>query len=104
MKKVVYSVYRTGKSDSKISGIGYVTEKDLITACIGQNGKPYIRVFEDCIDDCNAVGEEQIEFKGLFKELKEIRVEVKNSFGESKGYDTKDIELHYNIWFKYVNE
>ena len=42
MKKVVYSVYRTGKSDSKISGIGYVTEKDLITACIGQNGKPYI--------------------------------------------------------------
>ena len=104
MKKVVYSVYRTGKSDSKISGIGYVTEKDLITACIGQNGKPYIRVFEDCIDDCNVVGEEQIEFKGLFKELKEIRVEVKNSFGESKGYDTKEVELYYNIWFKYVNE
>ncbi len=103
MKKVVYSVYRTGKADSKISGIGYVTEKDLITACIGQNGKPYIRVFEDCIEDCNAVGEEKVEFKGLFKELKEIRVEVKNSFGESKGYDTKEIELNYNIWFKYLD-
>lgn len=104
MKKVVYSVYRIGKANSKMSGIGYVVNKDLLTACVGQNGKPYIKVFEECLEDLRLVSGTKDEYEGRFVDLKEIRVEVKNSFGESKGYDTKDIELHYNIWFKYVNE
>ena len=41
MKKVVFSVTKLGKAEQKISGIGYVTDEDLITACMGKNGKPY---------------------------------------------------------------
>ena len=62
MKKVVYSVTKLGRTEQKISGIGYVTDQDLITACIGKNGKPCIRVFEDCLKDCFPVNEN--EFKG----------------------------------------
>lgn len=43
MKKVVYNVTRYKRDEIyKISGIGYITEKDLIIACISKDGKPYI--------------------------------------------------------------
>ena len=47
MKKVVYSVTRYRKEEMlKLSGLGYITDTDLIIACVSQKGKPYIRVFE----------------------------------------------------------
>ena len=53
MKKVVYSVTRYRKEEMlKLSGLGYITDTDLIIACVSQKGKPYIRVFEDCIKNC----------------------------------------------------
>ena len=49
MKKVVFSVIRAGKSSNRLSGIGYITDKDLLIPAISKNGKAYIRIFEDCI-------------------------------------------------------
>ena len=50
MKKVVYSVSRTNRFGStKMSGLGFITESDLITACVSKKGNAYIRVFEDCV-------------------------------------------------------
>ena len=43
MKKVVYSVTKVGRNENtKMTGLGYITESDLITACISKNEKPYI--------------------------------------------------------------
>ena len=43
MKKVVYSVSRTNRYGStKMTGLGFVTESDLIIACNGKSGKAYI--------------------------------------------------------------
>lgn len=48
MKKVVYSVSRNNRFGSnKLTGLGFITEKDLVIACVGRKGNAYIRVFED---------------------------------------------------------
>lgn len=104
MKKVIYSVSRVGKPDSKMSGIGYITDTDLIIACVGQKGKPYIKVFADCLSECLEVGCSNGEYKGDFREYKEIEVEVKNSMGESRGFEAKEIELNYHVWFKILDK
>ena len=53
MKKVYYSVTRYGKKNvDSMSGVGYITDEDLIIACSSKEQKPYIRVFEDCLKDC----------------------------------------------------
>ena len=40
MKKVIYSVSRYRKGDiEKNTGIGYITDRDLVIACISKNGK-----------------------------------------------------------------
>lgn len=56
MKKVVYSISRFNKfGNNKLSGVGFITDKDLIIACVSQKGNPYIRVFEDCVKNCHPV-------------------------------------------------
>ena len=46
MKKVVYNITRYRQHELiKISGLGYITDTDLIIACTSKEGKPYIRVF-----------------------------------------------------------
>ena len=96
MTKVVFSVTRSGKSDfAKITGIGYKTDKDLIIACVGKNGKPYIRVFEDCIKYCHKLQGKTNEYQGIITEIHEIEVETKNG-----SFDTREVELDYSIWFK----
>ena len=95
MTKVVFSVTRSGKSDfAKITGIGYKTDKDLIIACVGKNGKPYIRVFEDCIKECHQIIGRDKEYKGEYSEIREVEFEVKGS------YETRKVELEYRIWYK----
>lgn len=43
MKKVIYSITKLGKSENtKVTGIGYITDEDLITANVSKTGKPYI--------------------------------------------------------------
>ena len=98
MKKVVYSVARYGKNVSKITGIGYIAEDNLIIAAVSKNGKPYVRVFEDCVKHCKKVQGKSNEFQGTITEIHEIDVETKNG-----SYDTREVEIEYNIWFKYAD-
>lgn len=50
MKKVVYSISKPNKlEDGRMTGFGCITDEDLIIAAISKNGKPYIRVFENCL-------------------------------------------------------
>ena len=52
MKKVIYSITKLGKiENTKITGIGYITDEDLITANVSKTGKPYIRIFP-CVKNC----------------------------------------------------
>ena len=115
MKKVVYSVSRTNRYGStKMTGLGFVTESDLIIACNGKSGKAYIRVFKECgkayirvfkecVKNCHAVPNRPDEFKGTLYEIREIEVETKNSSGESTGYETREFEVEYSVWYKFVD-
>ena len=99
MKKVVYSVSRYRKEEIvKCPGLGYITDTDLIIACVSQKGKPYIRVFEDCVKDCYPVPGKPGEFKGSTYEIREVQIDTGKD-----NYDTREIELEYNIWFKYAD-
>ena len=85
MKKVVYNVTRYKRDEIyKISGI----------ACISKNGKPYIRVFEDCVKECHQIVGRDKEYKVEYSEIREVEFEVKGA------YETREIELEYRIWYK----
>ena len=77
MKKVVYSVTRYRKDDiDKISGFGYITDTDLVIACISKAGKPYIRVFEDCVKNCHPIPDKPGEHKGAHYEIREVQIDT----------------------------
>ena len=104
MKKVVYSISKLNRFGSnKMTGVGFITDSDLIIACVSQKGNPYIRVFEDCVKNCHAVSGREGEFKGAHYEIREIEFEKKTSSGESTGYETREIEVEYSIWYKLVD-
>ncbi len=90
MKKVIYSVTKLGKiENTKITGVGYITDEELVIAQISKNtGKAYIRTF-DCIKDCHPVPNATNEFKGAYYEIVE--------------YEGRDIEVNYYIWYKLAN-
>ena len=101
MKKVVYSVTKVGRNENtKMTCLGYVTDKDLVVACISKGGKPYIRVFEDCVKECHKVINTTNEYKGAYYEVKEVEIETKNSSGQSIGFEKREIEVNYYIWYK----
>ena len=105
MKKVVYSVSRNNRFGSnKLTGLGFITESDLVIACMSKKGNAYIRVFEDCVKNCHAVSGRDGEFKGAYYEIREIEFEKKTSSGESTGYETREIEVEYSIWYKLVTK
>ena len=91
MKKVVYSVSRNNRFGSnKLTGVGFITDADLIIACVSKKGNAYIRGRDG-------------EFKGAHYEIREVEFEKKNSSGESTGYETREIEVEYYIWYKLVD-
>lgn len=98
MKKVIYSVTKFGNYENKVSGIGYVTDEDLIIAAVSKKGKPYVRIFEDCIKHCYKIQGKSDEFKGNVTENIEVELETKNN-----NYETREIEVEYGIWFKYAD-
>lgn len=98
MNKVVYSVTRVGKPESKMKGIGYISDKDLIIACIGKNSKPYIKVFENCLKYCHSIDSRPNEFKGEYYEIREVEIETKHN-----NYETRELEFNYYVWFKYAD-
>ncbi len=96
MKKVVFSVIKAGRNENRMSGVGYITETDLLIPALSKNGKPYIRVFEDCIKHCHKIANENNEYKGTFWELREIEFETRNG----SGYEKREVEITYYIWYK----
>ena len=101
MKKVVFSVTKQGRyENTKTTGVGYITDTDLITACVSKSGKPYIRVFEDCVKNCHAISGRDNEYRGAHYEIREIEFEKKTSSGDSTGYETREVEINYSIWYK----
>ena len=67
MKKVVYCVTKLGRLENlQMKGVGYITDTDLVIACMSKNQKPYIRVFEDCVKDCHLVINTSDEYKGAY--------------------------------------
>ncbi len=45
MKKVIYSITKLGKvENTKVTGIGYITDEDLITANVSKTGKPSVQI------------------------------------------------------------
>lgn len=104
MKKVVYSVSRNNRFGSnKLTGVGFITDADLIIACVSKKGNAYIRVFEDCVKNCHAIQGRDGEFKGAHYEIREIEVETKSGSGKFTGYDKREIEVEYSIWYKLVD-
>ena len=96
MKKVVFSVIKAGKNENRMSGIGYITETDLLMPAISKNGKPYIRVFEDCLRYCHKIPNENEEYKGTIYVFHEVEFETRNG----SGYETREVEITYFIWYK----
>ena len=104
MKKVVYSVSRFNKlGNNKLTGIGFITEKDLIIACVSQKGNAYIRVFEDCVKNCHSIPNRDGEYKGAHYEIREVEFETKNGNGDFTGYEKREIEVEYSIWYKLID-
>lgn len=98
MKKVVYSISRFNKfGNNKLSGVGFITDKDLVIACVSQKGNSYIRVFEDCVKNCHAIQGRDGEFKGAHYEVREVEFEKNGS------YETREIEVEYSVWYKLVD-
>ena len=95
MKKVFFSVVKAGRNEQRMSGVGYITNEDLLVPAISRNGKAYIRVFEDCIRYCHAMPKSPDEYKGTFYEIKEIEFENRNG-----SIETREVELTYYIWYK----
>ena len=93
MKKVVYSVTRYRKDDiDKIAGLGYITDTDLVIACMSRADKPYIRVFDGCVKHCQPISDKPGEFKGSHYEIREVPLDTGKD-----SYETHEIELNYNI-------
>ena len=89
MKKVIYVVTKVTKGENlKFKGIGYLTEKDLLTVSTTKDNKPYISIYEDCLKDCHPVNGSKDEFKGCYYELAE--------------YEGHEYQKTYYIWYKLV--
>ena len=95
MQKVVYSITKAGRNENKKTGVGFITKEDLIIACLSQKGKPYVRVFEDCVKHCHPLLDDKNEFKGTFYEIREVEFERKDG-----GKESREIEITYYIWYR----
>ena len=99
MQKVVFSVRKAGRQ-TKETGVGYISETDLCIPKLSKNGKPYIKVFEDCIKRPITEGE----YSTSFYEIQTIEQEVFTSSGTSTGFETREIYVTYYIWFKIIKD
>ena len=104
MKKVVYSVSKINRfGNNRMTGVGFITDEDLIITCVSRKGNAYIRVFEDCVKNCHAVPNRDGEFKGAHYEIREAEFEKKTPSGENAGHETREIEVEYSVWYKLLD-
>ena len=98
MKKVVYSIRKMGNSECRWTGVGYLSEGDLMIPAISKSGKAYIRVFFGAEKHCHPIMYKDNEFKGVYYEVIDAELDTGKD-----SYETREIELNYNIWYKYVD-
>lgn len=99
MKKIIYAITKIGKKENtKISGIGYITDEDIITACVSAKGKAYVKVFEDAIKYCYQVLNTKNEFKGAYSEIAKVTLT-----DEQERKTVREVEVDYLIWYKLVD-
>ena len=99
MKKIIYAITKIGKKENtKISGIGYITDEDIITACVSAKGKPYVRVFENAVKYCHQVPNTENEFKGAYSEIVEMELT-----DDKERKTLREVEVDYLIWYKLVD-
>jgi hypothetical protein len=100
MQKVVFSISKVNRDD-KLTGVGYLSEGNLLIPALSKQGKPYIRIFEAVTERCHQVANAVNEFKGYIT-MAFSNVPVYNAKDEN--YDVVDyIEVDYSVWFKYVD-
>lgn len=97
MKKVTFSIKK--RNSEKITGVGYITEEDLLIPAISRNNKPYIRVFEDCLKYCNKIVGKTNEYQGIYEMIIPCEILDKNASTE-----TKELPISYYIWYKLIEE
>ena len=97
MKKVTFSIKK--RNADKITGVGYITNEDLIFLALSKNNKPYIRIFEDCLKYCNKIVGKSNEYQGIYEYLMECDLE-----DEQGRITTKELAISYYIWFKIIEE
>lgn len=99
MKKVFFAI-RKAKSDEKLSGVGYLSEGDLLIPALSSKGKPYIRVFEDVAEKCLLIPDKENEYKG---QITVIFTDVPVYVPKTDDYDTIDYwETTYYVWYKFA--
>lgn len=96
MKKIIYAITKIGKKENtKYTGVGYIDDKDILIACAGKQGKPYIRVFGGAVKNCGPILDKPNEFRGAFADYPEVELT------DAEGRITKRvIEIDYLIWYK----
>lgn len=99
MNKVVFSVSKAGRSQSKLSGVGYIDGQSLYIPAVSKKGTAYIKVFEDCIKRPITEGE----YSTTYYEFHTVEFEVMNASKTDKvGIETREICVTYFIWFKII--
>ena len=99
MQKVVFSVSKAGRSQSKLSGVGYIDGQSLYIPAFSKKGNAYIKVFEDCIKRPVTEGE----YSTTYYEFHTVEFEVMNASKTYKvGIETREISVTYFIWFKII--
>ncbi len=99
MKKVFYAVTRVGKTENvKMSGMGFITDTDLVIACMSKANKPYVKVFQDVVQCCHPMVNKADEFNGAYYEIRQME------FAREDGSkETREIEVNYYIWYKLID-
>ncbi len=100
MQKVVFSVRKAGRQN-KETGIGYIDGESLCIPKLSKKGKPYIKIFEDCIKRPITEGE----YSTTYYEFVTVEYEVENaSKTDTVGIETREICVTYYIWFKIIKD
>lgn len=95
MEKIIYAITKIGKKENeKMSGIGYATDTDIIIACNSKANKPYVRVFENAIENCHQMQDKQ-EWKGSYEEIRTVELE-----DETGKKTSREVITDYLIWYK----
>ena len=101
MKKIIFSLTKFSRKNgnTKTKGIGYIDGNNFILALHANNGMPYVKIFEDCVDSIHKAPARTNEFAGYLSEYVTINSEVKeNSFEE------KQITIDYHLWYSVLDE